>query len=413
MNKLVIIGNGFDRAHGLPTSYEDFINWLWKNIENIDDELVVISKRNQKTFENKNRKEILDEFKKSYPNRYIECSESGWSFDKSHDNGKIEKVILLRYTNSFFGRISEQHSTQNWVNIENEYYKLLKECLKESGNGKVKKLNEEFEQIKNLLERYLNEEIINKYDFEKPNEQVEQLIRLFLIRHISLDNSKYLEEFPQSHHKEIRDEIGKINRHYKDGTLRQEIWNNTVSANHLFLNFNYTYSVDKFKSYMNRDGLRDNYGRNTLIQIHGRLDDPDNKINFGFGDEMDDLYKQIEEKDDNEYLKYIKSFQYLQNSNYKQVLDYIESDIFQVYIMGHSCGLSDRILLNTIFEHPKCVSIKVFYHEKPDGSDNYTEIVQNISRHFNKKKMMRDKIVNKSLCVPLPQDIRFEKLNTP
>lgn len=25
MNRLVIVGNGFDLAHGLPTSYKDFI----------------------------------------------------------------------------------------------------------------------------------------------------------------------------------------------------------------------------------------------------------------------------------------------------------------------------------------------------------------------------------------------------
>ena len=29
MNRLVIIGNGFDMAHGLRTSYMDFINWYW------------------------------------------------------------------------------------------------------------------------------------------------------------------------------------------------------------------------------------------------------------------------------------------------------------------------------------------------------------------------------------------------
>ena len=27
MNRLVIIGNGFDLAHGLKTSYKDFIRW--------------------------------------------------------------------------------------------------------------------------------------------------------------------------------------------------------------------------------------------------------------------------------------------------------------------------------------------------------------------------------------------------
>ena len=31
MNRLVIIGNGFDLAHGLPTSYKDFIDDYWKN----------------------------------------------------------------------------------------------------------------------------------------------------------------------------------------------------------------------------------------------------------------------------------------------------------------------------------------------------------------------------------------------
>ena len=29
MNRLVIIGNGFDMAHGFKTSYVDFINWYW------------------------------------------------------------------------------------------------------------------------------------------------------------------------------------------------------------------------------------------------------------------------------------------------------------------------------------------------------------------------------------------------
>ena len=30
MNRIIFIGNGFDLAHGLPTRYEDFINWYWE-----------------------------------------------------------------------------------------------------------------------------------------------------------------------------------------------------------------------------------------------------------------------------------------------------------------------------------------------------------------------------------------------
>lgn len=30
MNRIVLIGNGFDLAHNLPTSYRDFINHYWE-----------------------------------------------------------------------------------------------------------------------------------------------------------------------------------------------------------------------------------------------------------------------------------------------------------------------------------------------------------------------------------------------
>jgi len=293
------------------------------------------------------------------------------------------------------------------VDIENEYYKLLKDCLNErNDNSMVIKLNEEFEQIKELFEKYLTEQIAEKYDFEELNENAEGILNHLSIKPkdlSSFEGIQYLKEFPNiDYHdlKEYNNYMQKAGKNlYKDVKIGK-----TTPKKTLFLNFNYTPTV---KAYLTQiEEMLGLNGEFKQIQIHGRLNDNSNKINFGFGDEMDDHYKQIEGKDDNEYLKNIKSFQYLQNSNYKDLLDFIDSEKFQVYIMGHSCGLSDRILLNTIFEHEHCRSIKVFYHEK-DGKDNYTDIVQNISRHFNKKKMMRDKLVNKSLCQPLPQNIRF------
>lgn len=137
--------------------------------------------------------------------------------------------------------------------------------------------------------------------------------------------------------------------------------------------------------------------------------DIDNKMNFGFGDEMDDNYKLIENAGDNNYLENIKSFMYQNNSNYRNLLNWIDTNNFQVFIMGHSCGLSDRTLLNTIFEHSNCKSIKIFYYQKDNGNDNFREISMNISRHFNKKTLMREKLVDKSLSKPLPQNIRFDK----
>ena len=139
-----------------------------------------------------------------------------------------------------------------------------------------------------------------------------------------------------------------------------------------------------------------------LNNIHGTLDLPQSII-FGYGDELDSDFKKLQNMNDNECMRHIKSIRYLESDSYRKMLEFVESDSFQIIIMGHSCGLSDRTLLNTLFEHKNCVSIKPFYHKKDDGSDNYLDIVQNISRNFTEMKKMRDRVVNKTYCEPLPQ----------
>ena len=118
---------------------------------------------------------------------------------------------------------------------------------------------------------------------------------------------------------------------------------------------------------------------------------------------MDEKYQQLQALNENECLKNIKSIKYLESNNYRRVLRFLEAAPFQVLIMGHSCGNSDRTLLNTIFEHRNCISIKPYYHKRKNGTNNYLDIVQNISRNFTNMKLMRDRVVNKTYCEALPQ----------
>ena len=119
------------------------------------------------------------------------------------------------------------------------------------------------------------------------------------------------------------------------------------------------------------------------------------------GDELDDNYKKIVKLNNNEHLKNIKSIKYLEEDNYRKILEFIESAPYQIYIMGHSCGNSDRTLLNTLFEHKNCISIKPFYYIKENGESNYLDLIQNISRNFTDMKLMRDRVVNKLFCEPI------------
>jgi len=144
-----------------------------------------------------------------------------------------------------------------------------------------------------------------------------------------------------------------------------------------------------------------------VINIHGKLNDPDNPIIFGYGDEMDPHYEKIENLNNNEFLRNIKSFGYFRTDNYQKVIRFIEGvyNEFTVKILGHSCGLSDRILLNTIFEHPNCKAIKIYYYQKSETENDYFEKTQEISRHFKAsgKGDMRTKIVPFSKSTPMPQ----------
>ena len=367
MNRLVIIGNGFDLAHGLPTSYRDFIDDFWRNIIKYYDSYLVkkmvyfnlddIDFRDYYCSDLKNYNDFIHKMKEN-------DFESKLKFDEKNlkvfDNNN---KLLFQIENNFFKEICLKNS-EKWVDIENEYYKQLKTFLKSPSlnhneiNKRIVALNNDFEEVKSVFESYLFDLFESKYDwFGIKQNELEDIFR----EKFYLSSSGNNKDFKQT----------------------------------LLLSFNYTKTVEDYNNYIN-ENISCNY-------IHGRVNKSESSIIFGFGDEMDEDYKLIENINDNEFLKNFKSFQYLQNSNYSNLLSYIDSEKFQVLIMGHSCGLSDRILLNTIFEHENCNSIKVFYHERSDGSDNYTDIVQNISRHFNDKKIMRSKIVSKPFCKPMPQ----------
>lgn len=161
------------------------------------------------------------------------------------------------------------------------------------------------------------------------------------------------------------------------------------------LNFNYTSTIER---YINKDTTNPM----SINYIHGKLNDEDNPIIFGFGDELDNDYLNLELSRARGTFEYIKSFWYFKTSNYYNLIRFIESDLYQVYILGHSCGLSDRTMLNMIFEHENCRSIKIFYHGDKQRN-NYTSLTQEISRHFKDKKLMRRRIVSFDKSTSMPQ----------
>ena len=183
MNRLVIIGNGFDLAHGLPTSYghfiDDYINNILKKLskdKKTDDAFLTIDISRNNDLNAKNDFNKIENYNSlvEFINRYY-------------------KYCNFNINNKFFEIIITNLSIYNWVDIENKYYNELKKIVKSTSINIVEKkqkvivLNKEFEQVKNLLENYLAKIVNVKSAFENDTTNVDIILSFFKIQFKYLD----------------------------------------------------------------------------------------------------------------------------------------------------------------------------------------------------------------------------------
>ena len=348
MNNLVLIGNGFDLAHELKTKYSDFIlSYLNNSFQSIsasngyyEDGLITIQSPRV------HRLNIFNSIA------------SIFDIVKAND-------IKFEFKHSFLKKIVDSSIESNWVDIESKYYSELIGLFRRLENIKMdshKSIDSELVKLNNCFE----------------------LIKEELIKYLLVVDSK-----------------NKIKSKEIDNLLIENLQLDKLIQPTLFLNFNYTSTIDMYVDLKGSLGL-------SIVNIHGKLNDTNNPIIFGYGDEMDTYYEKIERLNTNEFLRNIKSFWYFKTNNYKTLTNFIDAEDYTVYILGHSCGLSDRILLNSVFEHPNCRLIKIFYYQKSETENDYFEKTQEISRHFKStnKEKMRNKIMSFPECKPLT---KFQK----
>lgn len=405
MNRLVLIGNGFDLAHNLKTSYRGFFYWYWEY------RFIDIYKEGINT-----STDILCSFTTlAYESWYYfmfynKVRLSSMNGEQLYKMLSDKNQFIIKCS-PFFDRIRNSVETKGWVDIENEFYELLKKyALDNASEAQIDNLNAQLHYLQELLVEYLKSIEISESLLKTDIRQ--KIYAPFIKQDISIEGQWALKDHIESGFK--RDSIEwrwlselygyKGLSNYEVDEYRQKYEKDKDVLNGeepplelmlpnqiMLLNFNYTHTAD---IYCKKGDIF------TVNHIHGDLDAPKSVI-FGYGDELDDDYKTIVNKNENKFLGNIKSIKYLESDNYRRLLSFIKSEPYQVLIMGHSCGNSDRTLLNTLFEHKNCVSIKPYYHQIDEEHDDYIKIVQNISRNFTDMKLMRDRVVNKTYCEPL------------
>lgn len=411
LNRIVLIGNGFDLAHGLETKYEHFIDWYWdQRLHSIVFEKSAESKDILCSLKILPNSEIKSWALLSFNNSYFKTPTNEWKLTGKEFINELKdnpKVFEISYS-PFFEKICKSIETKKWVDIENEYYRLLTEyALDNYSEENILSLNKQLQFLQEKLIEYLKS--VNQQDISINDKIRKKIYAPIKLDDISVSGKNVLKEnvdsWVEQNDRTVQDkllrygfssinfiDVSEFCEKYKEGKVRF----NDVHFSYMLpdavmlLSFNYTKTSELY--------YNDNLG--FINYIHGRIEEPQSVI-FGYGDELDDNYKSLQKLDNNDCLNNVKTIKYLESNNYKRLLSFADAAPFQVYIMGHSCGNSDRTLLNTLFEHKNCISIKPYYYVKEDGTDNYIELIQNISRNFTDMKLMRDRVVNKTYCEPL------------
>lgn len=360
INRLILVGNGFDLAHGMKTSYGDFIlGYFQKCWEEAFNEHKLDKDRPRFSIYSNplisfsfDRPSLLLEY--NYPK--ITQIQEIYKLIEYGSTKNTSYTIQVEINSKFFKLILNDLENRKWVDIENLYYEELKKIIKEhqlstipqvnSLQTSLNELNDHFDILKKELEAYLCS-IVNPSDNDYIHDHIYETPILSNFENFQL-------------------KLGDV----------------------MMLNFNYTATTEMYKR-----------PDSDIIHIHGELNKKENPIIFGYGDERDETYDLLEKANIPEVFTHIKSFDYFKTDNYSRLLAFLESE-FDVYIMGHSCGLSDRTLLSTIFEHKNCRFIKVFYYDNPE---NYRKTTYEISRHFTDKAEMRKKVLDITKCKPMPQ----------
>lgn len=367
--KILLIGNGFDLAHGLPTSYSYFLDFCDK----IKETLFFLESSND------------DEWKKDIIlNWDIDNSIKSklYEWDKNTNNN-LNKLFIEIYDNiknniwiNYFLEKREQLG-KNWIDFESEISNVVQafECVRnctESGKSiprsgiegiKV----EEVETFIDIFEgngskmfaiNYKTLGIFNKY-VKKMTVDLDRLIRALEI-HIS--------EF-----------INKIEVLQKNDDIK-DINPDCV------LSFNYSNTYERI------------YGQSNKIEydyIHGKADITNNVNTCNLVLGIDEYLEGHDRDEKLEFLAFKKFYQRIYkstDSSYMEWIDEIHRNFlitYKLYIFGHSLDKTDKDVLELLICNDN-VQTKIYYHRKSnDDKKELGKLIRNLVRVIGAKELIR------------------------
>lgn len=359
---ILVIGNGFDLAHGLPTHYDDFLEFM-NNLDKCE----------------MRDKNLLGDLKNCKENNF-------W----------------LKYFNK-----NKKYVNNNWVDFEAEIAKVIKsmDYAKYISDNIRKNQCELFDFTRDLDKENIYEEVCKWKDYKYakeiyPRNGTDSVIYISNIKYyikMLSDDLNELDWCLEIYLNKVMEDIDKAENSIK---RIPELIDKKFDR---VLSFNYTNTFEKLKYKLN---LSVNY-EEQIDYIHGKVDlekhktRDDNNMVLGIDEYLDEdernvkldfikfkkYFQRIYKRTGNEYTKWIEEI----NTNTSLVAE-VEGFRFinNIYIFGHSLDVSDKdILKSLILEsspklknglYNKKTQITIYYYNEEAYAQQITNLVKIIGQ---------------------------------
>ena len=386
--KILLIGNGFDLAHGLPTSYKDFLDFC-KMVRELYTYPIIDNEYNQKKLIDWNTdKTIKSKLLECYENRKncfedkitTQCKE----LDELYDC--IKENVWINY---FLER--EKSIGENWIDFESEISNVVQAI--ETLKGYIER-DEDVLKIKDTKQKTII------YFLKIAKKSLQDVFNLKRIDGFIEDISIELDKLIRSLEIYICEFVNEIDIIKENDDIK------TITPDYV-LSFNYSNTYERI------------YGQSkevTYDYIHGKADIENNvdTCNLVLGI---DEYLEDDKNDKLEFIAFKKFYQRIYKSTdstymkwVEQIKKYPEVN-HNLFIFGHSLDKTDRDILKLLICNDN-VTTKIYYYRKnKNDKKELGKLIKNLVRIMGQDELISRTMGEHKTIELIPQTVFVAKNN--
>lgn len=386
--KILLIGNGFDLAHGLPTSYKDFLDFC-KMVRELYTYPIIDNEYNQKKLIDWNTdKTIKSKLLECYENRKncfedkitTQCKELYELYDCIKEN------VWINY---FLER--EKSIGENWIDFESEISNVVQAI--ETLKGYIER-DEDVLKIKDTKQKTII------YFLKIAKKSLQDVFNLKRIDGFIEDISIELDKLIRSLEIYICEFVNEIDIIKENDDIK------TITPDYV-LSFNYSNTYERI------------YGQSkevTYDYIHGKADIENNvdTCNLVLGI---DEYLEDDKNDKLEFIAFKKFYQRIYKSTdstymkwVEQIKKYPEVN-HNLFIFGHSLDKTDRDILKLLICNDN-VTTKIYYYRKnKNDKKELGKLIKNLVRIMGQDELISRTMGEHKTIEFIPQTVFVAKNN--